>query len=232
MAIPLPLDKVVRWRRALCLDRSLAAVPIVLLAFAAIRSTEWRTAIKRAVLIETPYTTVEVTPGDVLIEQGEDVPVAVELKGRPRKSVVLQSRPMADPKPDAPWKFEGDRKPLSPGKPSRSQSREGEGPPRIPGRRRPEPRARVYAILGSLPAGDQGHRGSRSRRPATPGSTPRRAKGATSRPWKGRSRPSRSPSTPCRARRCSNWSTRRPSPRRRASRPRGRPFLPLNRAGK
>ena len=74
----LPLDKVVRWRRAHALS-TLAAVPVALLAFAAITSNEWRTAIKRAILIETPYTTVEVTPGDVLVDQGADVPVAAEL---------------------------------------------------------------------------------------------------------------------------------------------------------
>jgi hypothetical protein len=100
---PLPLDKVVRWRRAHALT-ALAALPVALLTFAALTSTEWRTAIKRAVLIETPYTTVEVKPGDVLVDQGENVAVAVEVKGRPRKTVVLQTRPAY--KPDAPWKSE------------------------------------------------------------------------------------------------------------------------------
>jgi len=97
----LPLDRVVRWRRAQALA-SLAAVPVLLLAFAAIRSPEWRVAIQRAVLIERPYTTIEVQPGDVLVDQGDSVPVAVELKGRPRKSVVLQTRTAG--KADADWK--------------------------------------------------------------------------------------------------------------------------------
>ena len=100
-ATPLPLDRVVRWRRVHGLS-ALAAVPVALLAFAATSSQEWRTAIRRAVLIETPYTTIEVKPGNVLVDQGQDVPVVVELKGRPRKVVTLQTRPSG--KPDAAWK--------------------------------------------------------------------------------------------------------------------------------
>jgi hypothetical protein len=99
----LPLDQVVRWRRAHALG-SLAALPVALLAFAAITSSEWQTAIKRAILIETPYTTVEVKPGNVLVDQGENVAVAVELKGRPRKTVVLQTR--ISGKPESSWKSE------------------------------------------------------------------------------------------------------------------------------
>jgi hypothetical protein len=97
----LPLDRVVRWRRAHALT-ALAAVPVALLACAAISSPEWRVAIKRALLIETPYTTVHVRPGDVLVEQGENVAVAVEVTGRPRKSVILLTRPSG--LPGAPWK--------------------------------------------------------------------------------------------------------------------------------
>ena len=102
-SLSLPLGQVVRWRRAHALS-ALAALPVALLAFAAFTSNEWRTAIKRAILIETPYTTVEVKPGDVLVDQGENVAVAVELKGRSRKMVVLQTRPSGNP--DASWKSE------------------------------------------------------------------------------------------------------------------------------
>ena len=102
-AVFLPLDRVVRWRRVQALA-VLAAVPVALLAFAAATSHEWRIALQRAVLIERPYTTIEVMPGDILVDQGDNVPVAVELKGRPRKSVVLQTRPAG--KTDGTWKSE------------------------------------------------------------------------------------------------------------------------------
>ena len=100
---PLPLDRIVRSRRAHAL-LAVAVIPVILLAFAAIRSPEWRVAIQRAVLIERAYTTIEVKPGNVLIDQGENVPVVVELKGRPRKSVVLLTRPAG--KSEVAWKSE------------------------------------------------------------------------------------------------------------------------------
>jgi hypothetical protein len=65
---------------------------------------EWRIAIQRVLLIERPYTTIEVKPGDLMVDQGENVPVAVELRGRPRKLVSLQTRPSG--KADASWKSE------------------------------------------------------------------------------------------------------------------------------
>ena len=101
-ATPLPLDRVVRWRRVHALA-ALAAVPVAPAGRSRrSRSPEWRIAIQRAVLVERPYTTIEVMPGNVLVDQGEDVPVAVEVKGRPRKLVVLETRPVG--KADAPWK--------------------------------------------------------------------------------------------------------------------------------
>ncbi len=118
------------------------------------------------------------------------MPVAVELKGRPRKQVVLQTRPSG--KTDAPWKSDADRRP---GESSRGEGREGQGPGRVPGRRRPgrEPGVRDP---GPLPAGDQDARGQGHAARPTPGSNPRPPRGATSRPSKARPRRSGSPSTP------------------------------------
>ena len=98
---PLSLGQVVPWRRAY-LASGLALIPITLLIVLAARSHDWRVAIARAVLVDRPYTTIQVNPGDVLVDQGADVPVEVVLEGRPRKSVVLETRP-AGGKPDA-WK--------------------------------------------------------------------------------------------------------------------------------
>ena len=99
----LPLAQVVRHRRAYALT-ALAAVPVAILASLAATGPEWRIAIGRALLIERPYTTIAVKPGDVLVDQGRTVAIAVELRGRPRKSVLLQTRPLG--KADAPWKAE------------------------------------------------------------------------------------------------------------------------------
>ncbi len=100
-ADPLPLDKVVRNGQVRALA-ALAAVPVALLAFAALRSHEWRVAIQRSLLIERPYTTIVVRPGDVMVEQGQDVPVIVELTGRPREGIAVETRPSG--KKDAAWK--------------------------------------------------------------------------------------------------------------------------------
>lgn len=53
---------------------------------------EWRVAAGRALLAETPYTTVEVHPGDVKVDQGGFVDVAVRVLGRPRETVTLWTR--------------------------------------------------------------------------------------------------------------------------------------------
>ncbi len=102
-ANPLPLTRVVRWRRPFALS-ALAAVPVAVLATLAATDPEWRIALGRALLIERPYTTILVKPGDVLVDQGQTVAVAVELRGRARKSVLFQTRPLG--KAGAPWKAE------------------------------------------------------------------------------------------------------------------------------
>lgn len=97
---PLRLDAVVPRRRVVA-AAALAALPALVIVAAAVSDPEWRTAVRRALLGRVAYTTLAVTPGDVRIEQGEDVPFAVVQKGRPRRDVVLYTRP-AD-RPDEPW---------------------------------------------------------------------------------------------------------------------------------
>ena len=100
---PLPIGRVVPWRRAVALS-AVAAIPALVLATLLATNPEWRIATSRALLIERAYTTVEVHPGNILIEQGQTVPIAVEIHGRPRKSLALLTRPGG--KPGAPWKRE------------------------------------------------------------------------------------------------------------------------------
>ena len=98
---PLPLDAIIPWRRVWA-TAALAAVPALVLGFAAATSEEWRLAVGRALLGGRAYTTLAVTPGTLRVDQNDRVPIAVEMRGRPRRDVVLQTR--AAGKPDAPWK--------------------------------------------------------------------------------------------------------------------------------
>ena len=83
----------------------LAASPILLLLTAAVLNPEWRIALERALLSRRPYTTISVAPGNLTVEQGESVPIAIELQGRLERDVVLYTRPeVAEGQPNAEWK--------------------------------------------------------------------------------------------------------------------------------
>jgi len=97
---PLALDEVVPRRRTWAIA-ALAALPVLAILGAAAVNPEWRTAIGRALLGDAPYTEIVIRPGDLLIDQGRDVLVAVDLNGRPRREVVLYTRTKGAP--DAGW---------------------------------------------------------------------------------------------------------------------------------
>ena len=97
---PLPLDRVVP-RAKVWMGALLAAAPIALILTAAFSAGEWRTAIRRALLGNGAYTTLVLSPADTRIEQGGSVAFAVELSGRPRRNVVLHTRPLD--RPEGPW---------------------------------------------------------------------------------------------------------------------------------
>jgi hypothetical protein len=69
---------------------------------AAALNSEWRIAMERALLSRRPYTTLSVAPGNLTVEQGDSVPIAVELQGRLKRDVVLYTRP--EEQPNAEWK--------------------------------------------------------------------------------------------------------------------------------
>ena len=98
---PLPIDRLVPWGRARAIA-VLAVLPALGLLILAAGNVEWRIALRRVFLSPIAYTTIQVAPGNVRIEQGESVPVTVELKGRVQRDVVLYTRP--ESRPDAPWK--------------------------------------------------------------------------------------------------------------------------------
>ena len=89
---PLPLDRIVPWHRVRIVA-ALAAVPVVSLLIAERQSPAWQVALGRAILIERPYTTIAIDPGDVWVDQGADVEVRVRVLGRPRPILTLETRP-------------------------------------------------------------------------------------------------------------------------------------------
>ncbi len=56
-AEPLPLDRIVPWRRVVVVS-VLAALPALILIVAAVTDPEWRIALERALLSRRPYTTL------------------------------------------------------------------------------------------------------------------------------------------------------------------------------
>jgi hypothetical protein len=97
----LPLDRIVPWRRMWALA-ALTAVPVLFLLFTTARDGEWRIALQRALLSRRPYTALSVAPGNFMVDQGDSVPIIVELHGRLKRDVVLYTRPVG--RPDVAWK--------------------------------------------------------------------------------------------------------------------------------
>ncbi|MEJ7636484.1 MAG: hypothetical protein WKF75_00465 [Singulisphaera sp.] len=99
-AEPLDLDAIIPGKRLLATS-ALAALPTLALVIAVASGVEWRIAMSRALLLDRPYTTLSVRPGSLTVDQGQTVPIAAELEGRPQRDVILQTRP--DGKPGTPW---------------------------------------------------------------------------------------------------------------------------------
>ena len=98
---PLDLHAIVPKRSAVA-AAAIAVVPIVLLLAGLLVDWQWRLAIRRALLSHQPYTSVAVQPGDVLIDQGRDLTLSLQLAGRVNRPVTLLTRPAG--KPQDAWK--------------------------------------------------------------------------------------------------------------------------------
>ena len=97
---PLGLDAVVPSGR-LYAAGALAVAALVALGGTAPLNWEWRTALRRAVLDDVPYTTLAVRPGDTEVDEGKPLHVEVSLSGRTDRDVRLFSRATDDP--DSGW---------------------------------------------------------------------------------------------------------------------------------
>jgi len=100
-ARPLDLHAIVPKRSAVA-AAAIATVPIVLLLAGLLADWQWRLAIRRALLSHQPYTDVAVQPGDVLIDQGRDLTLSLQLAGRVDRPVTLLTRLAG--KPQDAWK--------------------------------------------------------------------------------------------------------------------------------
>ncbi len=88
---PLPIEAIIPTRRmkvALVASALLCAA----LATLCVKDSNWNTAAHRALLEELPYTRMEVSPGTILIEQGSDLTIGIELSGRTNRQVTLFTR--------------------------------------------------------------------------------------------------------------------------------------------
>ena len=100
-AAPLDLQRVAP-RRRLRAVAVLACAPSLLLLGGLWWGTETRLAIRRALLDDHPYTLLAVAPGDVVVDESEDLTLSLQLKGRPRRPVSLLTRGIDDNK--AAWR--------------------------------------------------------------------------------------------------------------------------------
>jgi hypothetical protein len=92
---PLPFQAALPVRPTLV--AALAAAACVA-AVAAVAGTvpEWRTALSRAALAPTPYTTLTATASADAVDEGTDVEIRAEMSGRARPAVVLHVRELGE----------------------------------------------------------------------------------------------------------------------------------------
>jgi hypothetical protein len=97
-----PLDLAVLVpRRKLRLAAAMAAVSVIVILAAVTLDWQWRTAIQRALLADTPYTRLALEPGDVLVDQGGDVTISLAVSGRAPETVAIYYRPADQPDGEA-----------------------------------------------------------------------------------------------------------------------------------
>lgn len=102
-AEPLGLGVVIPSGRLAMVAVGLAAL-IGVLGLAIGHSWQWRTASWRAALAERPYRSLEVMPGDLLVDEGLAAEIQVTLVGRANRDVVLWTRAAAlDGDAASPW---------------------------------------------------------------------------------------------------------------------------------
>lgn len=98
---PLPFQAALPVRPALVAGVA-ALVCVAAVAVGAVWLPEWRTAVNRAALVPTAYTTLTVAASADAVDENSDVEIRAELSGRVRPAVVLHVREAGD----AEWRLE------------------------------------------------------------------------------------------------------------------------------
>jgi hypothetical protein len=99
-ARPLDLNVIIP-RRRLAVAACLATTAAVVLLGGALVNWEWRLAAGRALLGNRPYTQLAIDPGDAVVDQGQDLTISIELRGRADRQVALYS--CSADRADASW---------------------------------------------------------------------------------------------------------------------------------
>ncbi len=95
-AAPLKIDSIIP-RKRFRFAGVLLVCALVLGLGAVLMSWEWRLAVTRVLLGNQPYTEIEITPGNVVVDEGDDLNLAVAVTGRTNRDVVLMTRRTNDP---------------------------------------------------------------------------------------------------------------------------------------
>ena len=90
--LPGEMEQVVPTRRSLG-SLALGFAAAALLGLSLLGNWEWQTAVLRTIGVSRAYTTLTVTPGDSVIDEGATLPIEFTITGRPREQVVVESRP-------------------------------------------------------------------------------------------------------------------------------------------
>jgi hypothetical protein len=91
LAQPLPLDAVIPWK-SLAVASMLAAMVGLAFTGASAVDWQWRTAAKRTLLAEDPYTSIAVEPGNCSVREGESQAVKITVDGRVGDHITFRSR--------------------------------------------------------------------------------------------------------------------------------------------
>lgn len=90
--LPLPLENLIPVTRLIALT-AFAAIIVGFMGSASLWNGEWQTAIRRALLVDEPFTRLSVATGDSIVDKGTGLNLKATLHGRPRDTVVLMTRP-------------------------------------------------------------------------------------------------------------------------------------------
>jgi len=96
LTLPLTIEDVIPTKRLWMMLAGVSSMAL-LLSGASGADWEWRNAIQRALLIESPYRGLDVRPGDQTVDEGAGTQIEVALIGRSNRDVVLFTRVAEEP---------------------------------------------------------------------------------------------------------------------------------------